>query len=124
MRSSLVRYWVHIALLCSFLLQPILTTSSAFAQGVGGKTPDPGIWYYGPIEDPRLVKIVGELKEVLHVLWKMLWSFDWIKHPGQFFHQLWQVFHLWFQLITELFAVLLEHLHILEKEIAGSKCQT
>lgn len=80
------------------------------------------IWYFGKIEDPRLKRLVNELKETVKILWRMFWSFEWIQQPSVFYEHLKRLFVGFYETMTELSAILMQHIRQLENEVAHTQC--
>ena len=113
-----LKRWLGLFLLVTVFGLPTLSLlpKPAFA------TDTENVWYFNRIEDPQLKKIVHELVDILKELWRMLWSFDWIKHPRVFYQTLKRVFVVWLQTMKELYRVLMIYIHQLNKEINSTKC--
>jgi hypothetical protein len=82
----------------------------------------PTIWYHGKIEDPALKRLVGELKSLLPILFKMLFSLDWLKSPRKFYRTLKRIIVVWYKTMVELCAVLLSYIFKIDREINSGLC--
>jgi hypothetical protein len=104
-------------LLFTFLAHPFQALAIDFPPSYKPSTDGSEIIYYGEIEDPHLKKLVAELKHEIKILFRMLFSFDWLKHPRLFYHTLKRVFVLWADTMSELATTLSRYIAQIKKEI-------
>ena len=116
-RLKLIKKFVNLVVALTFVSACHLTI---FAETASAESK---VFYHGKPEDPRLKKLIKELKTLLPTMFKMLFSLEWLKDPRNFYRTLKRLIVVWYKTIVELVAVLMGYIFQIDKEISTSSCE-